>query len=144
MMVRDLVALKKKYPKLKTNRGTRPKHYSARSDFDEKAITGRSRSTDADVQSGIIYYNGRPSSSDYTMIHDVKPSVNEKDWLKTFTQIETKMKSDFDKHSMERYNPKDTTEKRISSIDLEVRKNSLKSWARLQKGIFSCRLEFDL
>ena len=143
MMVRDLVALKKKYPKLKTNRGTRPKHYSARSDFEEKAITGRSRSTDADVQSGIIYYNGRPSSSDYTMIHDVKPSVNEKDWLKTFTQIETKMKSDFDKHSMERYNPKDTTEKRISSIDLEARKISLKSWAKLQKGIFPCRLEFD-
>ena len=142
-MVRDLVALQKNYRKLQKDRGARPKPHSARSNFEKQAITGCSRSTDTDVQSGIIYYNGRPSSSDYTMIHDVKPSVNEKDWLKTFTQIETKMKSDFDKHSMERYNPKDTTEKRISSIDLEARKISLKSWAKVQKGIFSCRLEFD-
>lgn len=144
MMVRDLVGLQKNYRKSKKHRGARIKHHSAKSDFEEQAITGRSRSTNADVQSGIIYYNGRPSSSDYTMIHDVKPSVNEKDWLKMFTQIDTKLKNDFDKQSMERYHPKDTTEKRISSIDLEVRKNSLKSWARLQKGIFSCRLEFDL
>ena len=143
-MVRDLVALQKNYRKLQKDRGARPKPHSARSNFEKQAITGCSRSTDTDVQSGIIHYNGRPSSSDYTMIYDVKPSVRDKDWLKTFEHMQTKIKKAFDKHSMDRYNPKGTTEKRISSIDLEVRKNSLKSWARLQKGIFSCRLEFDL
>ena len=133
-LVRDLVAMRKKYRShyWKRRKAAASKSLPVIPDFQDQVLAGRAQSSDAESQ--LRHSNGRLASSDYSMMHNVVPSVNEKEWASLFNSIETRHRSEFDQQSQNRYNPKSTMQTRVSGIGLETRTHALQSWARLQKG----------
>eukprot|EP00802_Teleaulax_amphioxeia_P016983 Tamp_17122.p1 GENE.Tamp_17122~~Tamp_17122.p1 ORF type:complete len:347 (+),score=50.56 Tamp_17122:30-1070(+) len=132
-LVRDLVAMRKKYRShyWKRRKAAASKSLPVIPDFQDQVLAGRAQSSDAESQ--LRHSNGRLASSDYSMMHNVVPSVNEKEWASLFKSIETRHRSEFDQQSQNRYNPKSTMQTRVSGIGLETRTHALQSWARLQK-----------